>query len=497
MLFSDVFKISKQNIEDYGAIDLSLASDTPLYIDPLLIYNNDDVNIRNQYQNIVKYLLFLNKQAKKDNSKESIKYYFTFKEIKNNWLGVSKNSNVGSALGFEFGQELYDHINQVCENNNVSNTIHIEKMFLLNKGVGKDKISDMVTNILLEFLVDYTEKFAKLYINSNQCQFFSITKCKFNYDEEIFVDKRVYLPYVINKKGLKEFVLLTPSSILRKEEQEINYLNMISSFENINATITNENLRYQVNKIIENTIDELYEAKKRSKCVIKQSEIDNARFKGIESAIIKYPELFDYFIKLEEENTDLLKETAAKEVNEIKCKSIENEMILRDCDLFGFSSNVEFENPRDEALFRINFLKTEIEVNGLWKNLYYDDKPISQESELQRLFRLVWCRTRYRFSPETNRGVGPVDFQLSFGNINTCNIEFKLASNSKLKNVFAQVEQYGILHNVKESIIVVFSFNDNEMRKAKELQLEGVNKNIDVVIVDCNKENKVSASNAK
>lgn len=495
MLFSDVFKISKQVIENYGAINLSLASDTPLYIDPLLIYSNDDENIRSQYQNIVKYLLFLNKQAKKDSSKDSIRYYFTFKEIKNNWLGVSKKGNVGSALGFEFGQELYNHINQVCENNNVSNTIHIEKMFLLNKGVGKDKISDMVTNILLEFLVEYTEQFAKLYINSNQCQIFSVPKCKFNYDDEIFVDKKAYLPFIINKKGKKEFVLLTPSSILRKEEQEINYSKMKSSLEQVNETITNEDLRYQVNKIIEDTIGELYEAKKRNKNVVKQREIDNAKIKGMESAILKYPELFDYFIKLEEENTDLLKEKASKEVDEIKCKSIDNELIS--CDLFGFSYNNEFENSKDEALFRINFFKNEIEVNGLWKNLYYDDKPISQEAELQRLFRLVLCRTKYRFSPETNRGVGSIDFQLSFGHFNTCHVEFKLASNPKIKNVFAQVKQYAISNDVKENIIVVFSFNDNEMKKALELQAEGNNRKIDVIIIDCNKENKVSASNAK
>jgi D-alanine-D-alanine ligase-like ATP-grasp enzyme len=69
------------------------------------------------------------------------------------------------------------------------------------------------------------------------------------------------------------------------------------------------------------------------------------------------------------------------------------------------------------------------------------------------------------------------------------------------KNVLAALHRLGYLNaqivDVTENIIVVFSFNDNEMKKALELQAEGNNRKIDVIIIDCNKENKVSASNAK
>ena len=40
MYFSEYFKVKKQLIEDYGAIDINLICDLPLFIDPMLIFNS-------------------------------------------------------------------------------------------------------------------------------------------------------------------------------------------------------------------------------------------------------------------------------------------------------------------------------------------------------------------------------------------------------------------------------------------------------------------------
>lgn len=37
MKFSKYFKVNEEEINNYGAVDISLFSDTPLFIDPMLI----------------------------------------------------------------------------------------------------------------------------------------------------------------------------------------------------------------------------------------------------------------------------------------------------------------------------------------------------------------------------------------------------------------------------------------------------------------------------
>ena len=41
MLFSDTFNVSPEIIREYGAVDMSLICDIPLFIDPLLIFNSE------------------------------------------------------------------------------------------------------------------------------------------------------------------------------------------------------------------------------------------------------------------------------------------------------------------------------------------------------------------------------------------------------------------------------------------------------------------------
>lgn len=64
MLFSDYFRADKNTVKQYGAVDISFLSDTPLLIDPLLIYSNDDDKIKALYGKVAQYLLFLNYVSK-------------------------------------------------------------------------------------------------------------------------------------------------------------------------------------------------------------------------------------------------------------------------------------------------------------------------------------------------------------------------------------------------------------------------------------------------
>ena len=57
--FSDFFKIDSKLLEEYGAFNVSLVNDLPLFIDPFLIFCNEETECQEMYDEIIKYLIYL------------------------------------------------------------------------------------------------------------------------------------------------------------------------------------------------------------------------------------------------------------------------------------------------------------------------------------------------------------------------------------------------------------------------------------------------------
>ncbi|MDC2028106.1 hypothetical protein PO066_20945, partial [Bacteroides thetaiotaomicron] len=117
---------------------------------------------------------------------------------------------------------------------------------------------------------------------------------------------------------------------------------------------------------------------------------------------------------------------------------------------------------------------------------------------LQVIYRLTWYSSPFDVNREVNNGRGPVDYTVSKGSRDKTLIEFKLASNSKLKmNLENQVKIYEEANDTKQSIKVIMYFNNVEyvklMKVLKELNLEN---DPNIVLIDA-RDNKPSASNVK
>lgn len=57
--FSDVFGVAPAALEDYGAFDVSLVNDLPLFIDPFLLFNSEKMEYRALHDQIIRYVRFL------------------------------------------------------------------------------------------------------------------------------------------------------------------------------------------------------------------------------------------------------------------------------------------------------------------------------------------------------------------------------------------------------------------------------------------------------
>ena len=108
------------------------------------------------------------------------------------------------------------------------------------------------------------------------------------------------------------------------------------------------------------------------------------------------------------------------------------------------------------------FLKSVIEDMDGYRIFYINGKPIRRENDLQIMYRLVWYATEFDVNREVNNGRGPVDFKVSKGSRDATLVEFKLASNTKLKkNLSNQVEIYKAANCTDRAIKVILYFTED------------------------------------
>lgn len=499
MFFSEKFQVSNDILKSYGAVDISLICDVPLFVDPMLIFNSSSARYKELHNNIIRYFYFLYTKATQGLTTKEIDAWFNFSEVPNNWLGYSLYGNKGLALGKKYAHFLYDNIAFAVNTHSISKSTHIEKVMLLYEGSGKDKISDLTVNLIKGFLCEYTEKFALNYIKREFLEEFPVDKAYFNYDTESFISKEFTLPYIYNEDNKKEYVLLTPCDILREDEPAINKKDFFNSYDRIRTVIENDSLRTYVNNYISLSIRRYEENQRKNRRPIKEKSIKKVARQAFQDVVKEYPEIYDYYIKLRETDTDKIRSQCLDELNtQLNKLCVASKNIINLFKKESYQIN-EMLTAREEAKQRLKFFKHIIEDCDGYKNLYVKGVQIAQENDLQRLFRFVWYGTTYKVDSESNNGRGQTDFIISKGQDNQNIVEFKLASNSKLAHVFTQVKIYEAANCTDGSLIVIFYFSKEEQNYAEQIIKSAGYENMineAIFLIDCRNDNKISASKA-
>lgn len=485
LYFSDFFGVDEDVVESYGAINISLINDLPLFIDPFLLFNSEKEQYQEIHQEIISYLLFLQTQAEKYSSAPDgmVSSWYVFPEVKQTWLGFSLDGNSGRGLGKEFAINLHKGLQTIFKDfgkEKITKSPHMEKLCLISPMVGRDKISDFTTNFAKKYLLKYTSDFAAEYLDSSQVSKFNVPKVEFNYDTMTWKSKEYLLPCFND-----DYVLLTPIDLLTRDETFINRNDMIRNLRNIAPTVEDDSLRFELNNYF---FDVLSKKKKE----MSQTEKDKAATR----LIVEHPQLIDYYIKYKEDNEAVATSISKQVVQEVK--QLFNtqlqelaKLLVTKTDFYKTESD-----SHDEAYKRVMFLKSVIEDMDGYRIFYFDGKPLKRESDLQVMYRLVWFASEMDVNREVNNGRGPVDFKVSKGSANSTLVEFKLASNSKLKNNIAkQVEVYKKANHTDRAIKVILYFSDDEFKKVSTVltELDLLNCK-DIVLIDASN-NKPSASN--
>lgn len=479
--FSDFFGVEAESVKEYGAFNISLINDLPLFIDPFLLFNSEKAEYQRLHDTMIGYVQFLKSHSKSDLPPGTIKEWFHFPEIKENWLGYAKNGNDGRGLGGKFASSLKRNLTTIFADFGEESTTgtHLEKLTLVKNGVGKDQISDFTCNLICGYLAEYTEAFAKKHIAKDKLGEFAIKKYRFNMKTETWESKRFTLP-----KFGKQFILLSPIDILTKDEAWISHRGLVEDYSAVIASVDNDQLRDKMNRYLAQVLPQ-------------DAKSDEIKI-GIEKLIQKYPALLDYYIKIKEKDGRGAKVHSAEKLQQASDMFLTQlqELVERlDSTKFYSTEPSSFE----AGMARVEFLKHVIEHGDGYRLFFVNGAPITRESDLQIMFKLTWFASAYDANAEVNNGRGPADFVISYGSADKTIIEMKLASNTKLEsNLLKQAEIYKDASRATHPPIkVILYFKEAELAKVNRLLTKHkLNGKREIVLVNAIPD-KPSASKAK
>ncbi len=158
---SDIYNLNKNQYElDFVNIDSS--KDFPVYLNPFVFSSREDafsVEATRAIKSFFQYNLELI-QAKQ--SDEARRNFSNLNEPNETCLGMSKGNPEGKGMGKENTDDVFESIlNSEIIQGGIADNLEDTAIFI--DGIGKDKVSDMTTNIIRLNLIKYTQEQCNLH----------------------------------------------------------------------------------------------------------------------------------------------------------------------------------------------------------------------------------------------------------------------------------------------------------------------------------------------
>ena len=161
MKISEKFNLKKSQFE-LDFVDVDEQTDTPLFLDPYYISKSEypfAEECSETIQSFFEYLLMLLRENRIEEAKEIFSYLGEPNEV---CLGLSKGKPKGKGIGPTDTEAIFKSL---VQSKAIKTGImeDIEDFRIFVKGIDKDKISDMVINIIRKHLLNYTEEQCNLW----------------------------------------------------------------------------------------------------------------------------------------------------------------------------------------------------------------------------------------------------------------------------------------------------------------------------------------------
>lgn len=133
-----------------------LGVDLPLGIDPFLLFKSRDPVYRHLHTLLIS-VFNSGIEALHQGAVDAADRIFDFPEVSEIGLGYTQKSRRGSGIGTYLSGLILETLlgSPMLQERGVR---HVEEMQLLSAGIGPDRVSDIVANILKRFLIEYTQR---------------------------------------------------------------------------------------------------------------------------------------------------------------------------------------------------------------------------------------------------------------------------------------------------------------------------------------------------
>lgn len=437
-LLSEALGVSPVDLFLAGAFDTFLDDDARFYIDPRLLFKSGVPEMRGAQDDVAKrytdiIALLQSSKNRGDIFWEMALRLATFKEVDALGLGYGQGANLGRGVGRKTARETIETI-QLFLDAGVNDPRILDFLTIVQGGMGADRISDLVANIIRRRLLSFSQRvFRDLGIQ---------TVTWILDEDEIQSPKHPVWP--------TKPLVLVPHDILADLPQWNTRSEILYVYSH------NEDLRDFFNKQFRGKLS------------------DNARKEALRSALLGAPE------------------KAREALGVYEQRPMRAYAFDRDAVASGRGAELARSNPLalvlpaspsiDDierlVLDICNRFKQLVELNGADELLRGDEGSARNERASQRLFFVVareYCQVNdVGLTPEANAGCGPVDFKFNRGFNTTVLVEIKLSSNGQIEHGYTtQLEIYARAENTDRRAMVVVDYANNVNVKTKLEALRG------------------------
>lgn len=466
--FSSYFGLEKLKLEKLGVLDPILNVDTKLFIDPMLLENSRHLEMQEGSNSLIGFFemiikLLIQSRHEGDVAWKAAYRRFLFTEISGTCIGYGSGIH-GSGWGPIKAKNVTNTAKQIIDIG-VRDADLFMAIPLLEDNIGPDLISDMVTNIAINEVLDFNERI--------------MSEIEVDTGDFTFGGRTVGLA-VNPTENKKAPVILLPFDVLRD-------LPLANDWEEV-CTVASENavLRKQVNELI----GEIWRTKsRRKKSVVREKALSSSEAFMALLSTIREADPQPYDMKIDPDGHF-------------------EWLAVRDGISMDYPLVIELPDESPESLMEFAMKVVEqyswlIEERGLSRLLWKDaNVKRVHESVAQMLFFAVadsYARANdIDITPEADMGRGAVDFKFSSGYDAKVLVEIKFSDHGYVVSGYEkQLEIYKSAERTENGIYVVIDVGhmgnkDDEIieLKNKSIQENGIAS--EFVVVDG--EVKLSAS---
>lgn len=437
MLFSQLYQVRRKAADDW--FDPILDHDTKLFIDPFLIFRKGKDPFAGAHADLVAFFrVAFEVAARSGGRRDSVHYgkllaMLLFPEVDGLRLGFAKEGHggAGTAAGFakEFAAAIMDSIAL-----GLGNFEHFEEIGIFNEGIGRDRISDITANVLINRLAEYTQAVCGRHGVPTQ-RF--VMRGGFDLTSMMWEDDFFELPL---NPTTEQAVILVPKSFLRTDPTL-----QKDGFKDYLWDRKNEELRNDLNYAI-------------------KSDIDHSAIVEIAREHRDWVEEYVAWAEVEEEpeayNVDVDPDGL------YKWHQISQAFVAANPFAVSVRSDKEFFS------FIVSLaekFKLFIEKKGGWKLIWDKGSPLSEEGIQNYFYGIAYhyCEANnVLMQREVETGKGPVDFYFSSGFQRRSLIEAKLAKNGHFwNNLPNQLPTYMTAEEIVNGQYLIVCYRDDDMKK--------------------------------